>query len=46
MKAKQVFPRLTWDRCPVQRPHSSPKGERGYSRNKAKRDLRKLVRDV
>lgn len=45
MKEIKAFPRLTWSRCPVQRPHSSPKGERGYNRRKAKRELRKLVRD-
>jgi hypothetical protein len=44
-KAPKLFPRLGWSRCPVQRPHSTPKGERGYDRRKAKRELRKLVRD-
>jgi len=41
-----VFGRGRWTRCPIQRAHSSPKGERGYSRRKAKRELRRLVREV
>ena len=44
-KAKSVFPRLTWSRSPVQRAHSTPKGERGYNRRKAKNDLRKRIRE-
>lgn len=42
-KAVTVFPRLMWSRSPVQRAHSTPKGERGYCRRKAKRELRRLV---
>lgn len=45
MKKIEAFPRLSWGRSPVQRAHSTPKGERGYSRDKAKRELRRLVRD-
>lgn len=44
-KSTMAFPRLTWDRSPVQRPHSSPKGKRGYVRREAKRELRRMVRD-
>ena len=29
--------RKTWDRSPVQRPHSTKKGKRGYSRSENKR---------
>lgn len=31
---KKVFPRLYWSRCPIQRPHSSKKGRKGYVRKK------------
>ena len=36
-----AFPRLAWSRSPVQRPHSTKKGARGYDRKRAKRDLRR-----
>lgn len=41
--AAKQFPRLTWNRSPVQRPHSTPKGKRGYDRKAAKRELHKLL---
>jgi hypothetical protein len=44
-KLAAAFPRLSWGRSPIQKAHSTPKGERGYSRDKSKRELRKLVRD-
>ncbi|MHC5056130.1 MAG: hypothetical protein ACYTKD_15600 [Planctomycetota bacterium] len=34
-----AFPRLGWSRSPVQRPHSTKKGARGYDRKRAKREL-------
>jgi len=36
-----AFPRLAWSRSPVQRPHSTKKGARGYDRKRAKRELRR-----
>jgi len=44
-KIARAFPRLAWTRSPVQRPHSSPKGEKGYSRKAGKRELRDRVRE-
>jgi hypothetical protein len=44
-KMAAVFMRLRWCRSPIQRAHSTPKGERGYSRDKSKRELRRLVRE-
>jgi hypothetical protein len=44
-KSEAVFPRLTWGRSPVQRAHSTPKGERGYNRRKAKNEARQRVRE-
>jgi hypothetical protein len=38
---KSTFPRLEWSRSPVQRPHSTPKGLKGYDRKRAKKELRK-----
>jgi len=35
-----AFPRLSWSRSPVERPHSTKKGARGYDRKRAKRELR------
>ncbi|MHC4248815.1 MAG: hypothetical protein ACYS9X_06770 [Planctomycetota bacterium] len=34
-----AFPRLGWSRSPVQRPHSTKKGARGYDRKRGKKDL-------
>jgi len=42
---KSQFPRLEWSRSPVQRPHSTPKGLKGYDRKRAKNELRKDVDD-
>jgi hypothetical protein len=39
MKA-EIKIRKTWSRNPVQRPHSSPKGKRAYSRRDNKRIAR------
>jgi hypothetical protein len=36
-------PRQTWDRKPVQRPHSTPKGGKGYDRRREKEELRKQI---
>ena len=38
-----AFPRLAWSRSPVQRPHSTKKGERGYDRKKARKQTRREV---
>ena len=35
---KVSFPRLAWPRSPVQRPHSTKKGEKGYDRKRLKRE--------
>lgn len=37
------FPRLAWSRSPVQRPHSTKKGARGYDRKRAKKQTRREV---
>ena len=42
-KKASPFPWLTWPRSPVQRPHSTPKGKRGYDRKRAKKSLRREV---
>ena len=42
---KSQFPRLAWSRSPVQRPHSTPKGLKGYDRKRAKKQLRKAVNE-
>jgi hypothetical protein len=49
-KAKQSklaakFPRLSWSRSPVQHPHSSPKGIRGYDRKRAKDETKREIGD-
>lgn len=44
-KLAAAFPRLSWGRSPIQKAHSTPKGDRGYSRDKSKRELRRLVRE-
>jgi len=36
----QIKVRKSWNRNPVQRPHSSPKGKRGYNRKESKRIAR------
>lgn len=43
-KDSPAFPRLHWTRSPVQKPHSSPKGEKGYSRKAGKQELRERVK--
>jgi hypothetical protein len=35
---KVLFPRLAWSRSPVQRPHSTKKGAKGYDRKRLKRE--------
>lgn len=35
------FPRLGWSRSPVQKPHSTKKGARGYDRKRAKKQTRR-----
>jgi len=40
---KPSKPRQTWDRNPVQRPHSTPKGEKGYDRKREKEELRREI---
>ncbi len=35
---KVSFPRLAWSRSPVQRPHSTKKGAKGYDRKRLKRE--------
>jgi len=37
MKPRRVKVRKTWDRNPVQRPHSTRKGKRGYDRKETRR---------
>jgi hypothetical protein len=37
------FPRLAWSRSPVQKPHSTKKGARGYDRQRAKKQTRRRV---
>ena len=37
------FPRLGWPRSPVQKPHSTKKGARGYDRKKARKQTRREV---
>ena len=37
------FPRLAWSRSPVQKPHSTKKGARGYDRKRAKKQTRRQV---
>lgn len=43
-KTKSVFPRLSWGRSPIQHPHSTKRGKRGYDRKRMKKQLRKLKR--
>jgi hypothetical protein len=40
---KPRIPRQSWDRNPVQRPHSTPKGGKGYDRRSGKADLRREI---
>ena len=37
---KKPFPRLEWTRSPVQRPHSTKKGKKGYDRRRLRREDR------
>jgi len=37
MKPRRVKVRKTWHRDPVQRPHSTRKGKRGYDRKESRR---------
>ena len=39
-------PRLKWDRNPVQRPHSSKKGKKGYDRGQEKERFRKEIEET
>ena len=39
-------PRRTWDRDPVQRPHSSKKGIKGYDRHRQKEDMRRYLEEI
>ncbi len=36
------LPRGLWARNPAQKPHSTPKGAKGYSRRQGKDELRRL----
>ena len=38
--AAPPFPRLGWPRSPVQKPHSTKKGARGYDRKRTKKEAR------
>ena len=38
-KRKLKRPRRQWTRSPVERPHSTKHGERGYDRKRAQREL-------
>ncbi len=38
-----AFPRLAWSRSPIQKPHSTKKGARGYDRKRAKKQTRRRV---
>ena len=39
-KKKAPWPRITWTRSPVQRPHSTKKGRKGYDRKARKQEDR------
>ena len=39
-------PRQEWDRKPVQRPHSTPKGGKGYDRHREKESFRRELEDL
>ena len=38
-------PRRTWDRDPVQRPHGTPRGKKGYDRGRDKEELRRHIKE-
>lgn len=40
------FPRLAWSRSPVQKPHSTKKGARGYDRKKARKQTRREAEEA
>jgi len=40
-KKKPSPPRRKWTRSPVQKPHSTPKGKRGYDRKAERKRLRR-----
>ena len=42
-KKKKVKMRREWSRCPVQKPHSSKKGKKGYSRAQEKQSAHKEI---
>ena len=44
-KKKPLFPRLAWTRSPVQRPHSTKKGKKGYDRRRLGREDRREVEE-
>ncbi|MFW5871505.1 MAG: hypothetical protein ACOCUT_00210 [bacterium] len=37
--------RKTWDRDPVQKPHSTKKGKKGYSRKESKARLKEIEKE-
>ena len=40
-KKRSLFGRIKWTRSPIQRPHSTTKGEKGYDRRRRKREDQK-----
>jgi len=39
-KKKPKLPRRKWTRSPVQKPHSTPRGKKGYRRGEDKKRVR------
>ena len=45
-RKKPSLPRRKWTRRPVQKPHSTHKGKKGYTRKDAKKGLRREIEDT
>ena len=45
-RKKPKLPRGKWTRSPAQKPHSTEKGAKGYSRRASKRGLREETEDT
>ena len=44
-KKKPKLPRRKWTRSPVQKPHSTPKGKKGYRRTEGRKGVQEEVED-
>ena len=45
-RKKPPLPRRKWSRNPAQKPHSTPKGDKGYDREREKKRKREETEEV